>query len=347
MQAFSRTRRFTQYAIGGAIVVVAVLGLLFAGTILNPAPTEIVVALVDIPAGSVLTRDMVVTDAVRMHRKVIAGLVLASELGNFVGGIVIEPIHAFQPVPKAAISADRNPAAANRLALALTDPSLVAMVVPVTQATAPDAIVQGDYVDLIFGVSTATNGGARLSTEPTPAPNFDFGVPTVNAPAEASATATSTPEPLLVAPVAKTIVSNAIVLSVVREAPRQTASDAGVAGASSSSSTERGKILALVLAIPREAQELLQFAIDSGTVRVALLSARLDNSLDGSGQHVPSLGMTWNDLISLLRMDREQVLAAQGASAQVNGPGAYDIEATRNAAVQATQQALPTPTATP
>ncbi len=37
--------------------------------------------------------------------------------------------------------------------------------------------------------------------------------------------------------------------------------------------TVPGKVITLVIAIPREAQELLQFAIDNGMVRVALLSA--------------------------------------------------------------------------
>jgi len=245
---------------------------------------------------------------------------------------VVEPIHVYEPLPKAAISVEGNPAAANRLSLGLSDPNLVAMVVPVTQQTAPDAIVEGDFIDLSFGVGGVPSLGSKLSTAPTEAPfvtNYGgFIQPTLPPLETAVATPTQTPEPLLMLPVAKTIVSNAKVLAVIRDQRTDTVQDKeGV-----KTVTVPGKVIALVLAIPREAQELLQFAIDNGTVRVALLSAQAD--IANAEARQPTLGMTWNDLVSLMRMDRDESLA-QGMPTQVIGPGAYAIEATRNAATQA------------
>jgi len=317
--------------LGVAVLVVVFIGILFAGQIFNPPPVSVAIAVVDIPAGTVLTRDMVAMDSVHMNAKVIGGLVREGDMDTFVGGTIVEPVHKYQPLPKAAISAEGNPAAANRLALGLSDPNLVGMVVPVNQATSPEAIVEGDYVDLNFGVNSSTQFGAMLTTKPTESPfgsSQSFGPaagPTALPPTELAAT-TPTPEPLLMLPVAKTIVSDAKVMAVIREEKTSTVQD--TSDSQLRTVSVPGKIIALVVAIPREAQELLQFAIDNGSVRVAVLSAKVTETT--SGDHKPTLGMTWNDLVSLVRMDRDAVLAT-GVPANVMGPGANAIEATRNA----------------
>ncbi|MCC6191672.1 MAG: hypothetical protein IT318_21805 [Anaerolineales bacterium] len=333
-----------------AVIVLAIilmvggfLGVLFVGQLVNPAPAPVAVAVLDIPAGTTLSADMIAIDSVHMDPKVLAGLVLEGELASYVGGVVVEPIHAFQPVHKAAISVSGNPASDHRLALALSDPSLVAMVVPVTVGTAPDAIVEGDFVDLNFGVGSTTAFGGMLSTAPTEMP-FAAGFGALDqAGGELAATPavspTPTPEPLLMLPVAKTVVRSARILSVIRE--ERAATVQSEPGAETRTVAVQGKIIALVVAIPREAQELLEFAIDNGTVRVALLSAQIADHSDGAA---PSLGMTWNDLVALVRMEREAALAA-GLPTDVFGPGAYAVEATRSAATQAAQP--PSPTATP
>lgn len=335
-----------------AVIVLAIilmvggfLGVLFIGQLVNPAPVPVAVAVLDIPAGTTLTAEMVAIDSVHMDPKVIAGLVHEGELAGYVGGVVVEPIHAFQPVHKAAISVSGNPAAANRLALALSDPSLIAMVVPVNAGTAPDAIVEGDYVDLNFGVGSTTAFGGMLSTAPTEAPfAAGFGTlsqPGIEVPAQPTISPTPTPEPLLILPVAKTVVRSAQVMAVIREERPTTVQSEP--GGEARTVTVKGKVIALVVAIPREAQELLEFAIDNGTVRVALLSAQISDHSDGAA---PSLGMTWNDLVALVRMEREAVLAA-GLPTNVFGPGAYAVEATRSAATQAAQPTSPTSTPLP
>ncbi len=333
-----------------AIVLMSVgfLGVLFVGQLVNPPPAYIAVAVVDIPVGASLTEGMVAIDEVHMDGKVINALVSEAELPQFLGGVVVQPIQAFQPLPKAVVSVDGNPASANRLALALADPGLVAMVVPVNQGTAPDAIHQGDYVDLNFGVGSNTAFGGMLSTSPTQSPFSSFSTfeqMPVDAEPTLGVSATPTSEPLLMLPVAKTVVSNAQVLAVIRE--ERTATVQAEGDPAPRTVTVDGKIIALVVAIPREAQELLEFAIDNGTVRVALLSARLNG--DDLASRSPSLGMTWNDLVSLVRMEREAALA-QGLPAEVIGPGAFAVEATRSAATQAAVQLLtatPAPTGTP
>jgi hypothetical protein len=307
------------------------------------------VALVDIPVGTTLSEDMVAMDSVHMDKKVIAGLIRDDELALFVGNTVVEPIHAFQPIQKAALSGDANPAAAKRSALALSDPNLVAMVVPVNQGTAPDAIVEGDYVDLNFGVGSSTSFGGMMTTAPTPAA-FSYGYNSlpdaaISVEGTAAATPTPSPEPLLMLPVSKTVVRYARVLAIIREERTTTVQNEG--DPAPRTVIVKGKAIALVVAVPREAQELLGFAIDNGTVRVALLSAEVDVNDQNARQ--PTLGMTWNDLVALVRMERERALAA-GLPAEVIGPGAFAVEATRSALTQAAVTQLPgtaTPESTP
>lgn len=336
-----------------AVIVLAIilmvggfLGVLFIGQLVNPSPVPVAVAVVDIPAGTTLTEAMIAIDDVHMDAKVIAGLVHEGELTDYIGGVVVERIHAFQPVHKAAISVSGNPASANRLALALSDPNLIAMVVPVNVGTAPDAIVEGDFVDINFGVGSTTAFGGMLSTAPTEEP-FGAGFGALN-PAvdelqiEATVSPTPTPEPLLMLPVAKTVVRSAQVMAVIREERTSTVQSAP--GAEAETVVVKGKIIALVVAIPREAQELLEFAIDNGTVRVALLSAQIADH--GSGTPTPSLGMTWNDLVALVRMQREAALSA-GLPVEVYGPGAFAVEATRSAVTQAAHPTSVPTTAVP
>lgn len=342
-------RNATVIVLGLVLMVGGFLGVLFIGQVINPPPVAVAVALVDIPAGATLTREMVALDSVHVDEKVLAGLVREEELALFVGGTAIQPIHAFQPLPKAALSAENNPAAARRSALALSDPRLVAMVVPVTPGTAPEAIVEGDFVDLNFGVGSATSYGGRLTTAPTPEP-FALGyTPLVEATPVLETTAAPTPtptvEPLLLLPVSKTVVRHARVLAVIREERTTTVQNEGEAAPRTV--VVKGKAIALVVAVPREAQELLGFAIDNGTVRVALLAAGVAEPKDGDRQ--PTLGMTWNDLVALVRMERDQALTA-GLPTEVLGPGAFAVEATRlaqtQAAVTATRGAA-TPTSAP
>lgn len=350
-------RNATVIVLATALMVISIIGVVFVGQVINPPTIPVVVAVADIPVGTVLTEDLLAVDNVRVNAKVLPSLVRESELKDFIGGTVVQPIGRYAFLLKSSVSAEGNPASSSRVALALSDPNLVAMVVPVTQETSPDAIVEGDYVDLSFGVGSNAPFGNRLTTDESQK-NKDPFAPSFIGMAEPSpiplttedmqSTPTPTVEPMLVLPVAKTVVTYAKVLSLIRE-ERNVTTAGPLTGSQSTqprTAVVKGKILGIVVAIPREAQELLQFAIDNGVVRISVLSAEAGPH----GNNPSSLGMTWNDLVALVRMDREAALAT-GLPTDVLGPGAYAVEATRNAATQAvaeqTQSAstsTPTPT---
>lgn len=328
-------RNATVVVLATVLMIGSVIGILVIGQVINPPTVPVVVAAVDIPAGTVLTQELVVIDNVQMNPKVLAAMIQENDLANFIGGVVIQPVSRYEPLLKSSISADGNSASARRVALALSDPTVVAMVVPVSQETAPDAIVEGDYVDLSFGAGSNSAFGKLLSTSSTEEPfgpslgGFVQEPSTIPLEATAEATPTPTPEPLLVLPVAKTIVSHAKVLSIIREERTVTTGSQIVGQSEPRTAVVKGKIIGIVVAVPREAQELIQFAMDNGVVRVSVLSAEV-----ASDENAVSMGMTWNDLVALVRMEREEALSV-GLPADVIGPGAFAIEATRNAATQA------------
>jgi hypothetical protein len=145
------------------------------------------------------------------------------------------------------------------------------------------------------------------------------------APLEPGLQPTPAPELLLIMPVAKTIVSNAKILALIHEERAVPTSNLSDSNRNEQRTViVKGKLIGLVVAIPREAQELLQFAIDNGVVRVSVLSA----AAQPGDTHEPTLGMTWNDLVALMKMDRQAALA-NGLPDDVIGPGAAAIEATR------------------
>jgi hypothetical protein len=329
--------------IGLAVIIMLVgfSGNFIIGRLINPPAQKVVAAQVNIPAGSVIQPSMLVVADVSVPRSLLATLITESEVGTFVGGRAAVDIPALQLVTKNMIVADGNPAAQQRLALTLSDPSLVAMVVPIDPAVAPLGITIGDYVDLIMGVGNPANN-EKLTTAPTATPDNSQGFagqPTaIAAVLTAHGADTPTPEPRLFLPVAKTVVSNAKVLSVVRAQAQAQTNAQGTPVA-----PEAGKPIGLVIAIPRQAQEIVEFALTNGSLRVSLLSPNVGSVKPGDRQ--PTLGMTWDDLVALVRMERQSALNAGTPSVEY-GPGAYAVESTQNAQAAATQAVLTSMTQT-
>jgi len=138
--------------------------ILVAGSIFNPPPYHIVIALEEIAPYTVITRDMFAVDEQTMHQRVASRLVHESEMVSYLGGMTVETVHAGEPLRRNGVVTADNPAAVHRLSLALTDPDLVAAVVPVNSmrwniAIIPDNVTAGDYVNVTVGIA----GNVRLS----------------------------------------------------------------------------------------------------------------------------------------------------------------------------------------
>jgi hypothetical protein len=289
---------------------------------------------------------------------------------EFNGAVSLVPVATGELLPQSGFVLATNPAAANRTALILTDPDMVAFVIPINEETAPPNISPGDRVDLILGVGSATFLSGQLSSLPTPDPQdprevftgtiYNTGQPGVFREegdeylGDAAGTGNLLPTPQVIQeaetqeeyvamPIAKTLVHGATVIRVIYEQePNPFA-----AAEQGASAYTIGPPKAIVVAVPIESQELLTFALANGDLRVALLSplAEIEDNL--------TMGMSWTDLVVFFKAQRQLAIQEYDLEQPLGAPGASLIWSILQATEQAQQSApaiatfTPTITATP
>lgn len=330
--------------VGLLLMVSSFAAVYLFGQVFNPPAVLVVVASRDFNPGEVVQLQDLATISVHVDESesvFYKTVFLKSDLQLLNNKIVTQPIAAGQPIPRNAVVAAGN--LNSGLAGQLEDPSLIALVVPVSEDTAPPGIRAGDYVDLVYGVVGVSYAPVVPPTDVAfqtfnPGAGLEPVTPNPNMAVEPS----PTPGVMLYAPLAKTIVTNALVLDLVHEVKQ--ASQVTSSGQTVAREVQ-GAVTALVLAVPRDAQEVVQFALDTGVVRVSLLSANARADGTQIGDRRPTLGMTWNDLVALLEMERQQRLDA-GLPSAITGAG-QDLYLQQEQAVQlaeAADRATPIPT---
>ncbi len=337
-------RNLLVLVVGLLLMVGSFIAVFMLGQVFNPPAVLVVIASRDFSPGEVVQLQDLATISVHVDETesgFYQTVFLQSDLQLLNNKIVTQPIAAGQPIPRNAVVAAGN--LNSGLAGQLEDPSLIALVVPVSDDTAPPGIQAGDYVDLVYGVVGVSYAPVVPPTEAAfQSFNPSAGLEPATPDPFVAIEPTSTPGVMLYAPLAKTIVTNALVLDLVREVKQ--ASQVTSSGQTVAREVQ-GAVTALVLAVPRDAQEVVQFALDTGIVRVSLLSANARADGTQIGDRRPTLGMTWNDLVALLEMERQQRLDA-GLPASITGAG-QDLYLQQEQAVQmaeAADQATPIPT---
>ncbi len=313
MKRFSILRSAT-FIVGAVLTVGAFLAYLMLGNLFNPPPYQVLVVVQDVAAGETLSDNMVATSAQRISGRVASGYVLAGELDQFRGAMVVEPMHPGDPLTKNRLVKAGNPASARRSALGLEDPDKVLMVVPADEKNVSAGVAAGDRVDLIYSV-----GQPPQSNAPTPAPFAGFGatpVPPRN-PAQPGQALVATPDLQIGLPLAKLVFYDLSVVHVRREQKPNPA----YSGQQGESPYIDGPINALELLVPRAQQELLQWSVATGgKVAVAIVSPETPKD-----QRVETFGMTWDDLLAWFKSEREKRLeaVAGGEPPLPSAPGAY------------------------
>lgn len=336
--------RSATFTIGILLAGLAFVGFLMLGGLMAPPPYSVVVAVSEIPAYSVLDPNALGIDAERINGQVASTLIQREEIDQYVGGFVVENIHAGEPLRKSAIVAPGNPEAANRLALVMTDPDKVAMIVPVDPKTAPSQIMPGDWVDLVVGlapgnISAGSNSTfSNLLAPPTPA-SFIVPLgptPTNNssprpAPTLPSTGAQSGPATTLDnigatdmnLPADKVVIQNVPILSVHFQQvpnPAFTGSGGGFSQSQQSQTAAepayvQGDIQSVTVLLPRASVELVTFGIDNGRVHLALLPAKTAEAANGAQS--PTFGITFNDVLAWMMHERSLVSNGQSQSGSV------------------------------
>lgn len=304
--------RSATLGVGILLAIGAFAALVLLGAVLNPPPFQVVVAEQDIPAYSTLSSDTLAVDAQTMSDKVAQGLVTRDELEQYLGGFTIETIRAGEPLRKSAIVSPHNPQATNRLALMLDEPDQVAVVVPVDPKTAPEQIEAGDRVDIVLSLTPGSinaNNQSRFSdllATPTLSAQVTA-IPRATPTLALGTTFTSTsllPEDMNL-PVAKVTIQRVPILAVRREQianPNFAVAPAAGESQSASPAFVAGDIQAVLVRVPRESVELLTFAMDNGKVHLSLLSPKMAQSETDN----PTLGMSWNDVITWMMEERRR-----------------------------------------
>jgi Flp pilus assembly protein CpaB len=295
-----RALRSLTFFIGLLLFSGAFAAIVMFGAVFNPAPYRVVVALKDLPPYSVLEPSMLGTDAQTMNSKVAARLVQEAELGSYLGGMLIEPIHAGEPLRRMAVVAPDNPAAKKRLALALSDPGRVAMVIPAEPDIVPDSVEPGDFVDVAMAVGSVQQAGDQRTAAPA-----NSNSPATPAPASLQEAADRTVASVM-PPFAKIVLQNVPVLQVQRQQVQNPNFGVGFGSdqASQQPAFVDGDLQRLVVLVPADAQEMVTFAIANGALSMTLVPhVAVQNNVPG-----PTFGVTWEDFKAFFRAERQKVI---------------------------------------
>ncbi len=271
--------------VGIVLALVAVAGLFILGSLLNPAPVNIPVAIGDIPAGTVLQQGQFRLEAWNGVRA--ETLARLHTTGNFpVGQRALTDIPQGSPLYKAYVADPANAAYAVRLTSFVSDTNRVLMALPVSPDLGGNIPVNGDVVDLVFALGSVQARELTNRPEVTPPP------PTLGGPVAALE---PTPEvtTTLPLPAAVLILEDIPVIHVEREKIVTSNSSILPSGEASSQPTViEGNALRLYVSVTREQAEVLAFALHSGKTFLAVYPS------DGRRPEYPG-GITWQDFEDL------------------------------------------------
>ncbi len=311
--------------IGIILGLAGFVGSFLINSFLTPQTDVMVAARVDILKGTEINRlpeDAFVQVPVQFPsssaRKVMDSILKPADLDAMrrVNGVFITDVFKFEPILLSSIVSAENPAAIRINTLALSDPRMMIMTIPVSD-NVPKDIRPGDRVDLAVAVTSVgetvdedgvvsqsgnllfpTTSFANIPPEALVAVLEDAGYSVTGPVGGPAAQPTATPEvpeaPTLREPIAKVLVHGAEIVGVQRDTSLSSVTSQGEA------TIALGEILALDVVIPREAFEYITMAINGGSLQVGLLSPIADDWTDQ-----PTLGASLQDLLDIFREDRE------------------------------------------
>ncbi len=274
--------RKIQLLLGLLLAVGAFVGVLFLGQLTQPVTYDVAVVANSIPPFTALTPEMFLVDTQSVSPAVAEKYVLIDELNDLLtaGAVVVEPLHAGQPLLREQVASSAQAEGLSRLAVALNDPERVIVSVPVDQDSLP-ATFPGDVVALFFAAGNLQAQAIVTETMegPTPTP-----VPLT----ERTAVTVTTELHL---PVAKWI-ANGVVYRLnreIRENPNY-----GAPGLENEPRYIEGPIKSLDVVVQRADAEWVAFALAHGEVQLAVLPAITRPDVE-AGTFKDSGGVTWSD----------------------------------------------------
>lgn len=277
--------RKVQVLLGLSLAIAAFVGVVIFNRLTTPPTYEVVVAVKEVPPFTTLTKEMVAVDTQSVSPAIADRYVLADELAVLLdsGAVVVENLRPGQPLLREAVASGANAEKVSRLAVAINDPNLVIMAVPVKVDSLP-AVFPGDAVALFYANGSVQTQQIVTATISGPTPT-----PTPRAFGAISETQIITTE--LQMPVAKWLV-NGVVYQLNREIRENP--DYGAPGKDNEPRYIEGDVKSLDVVVARGEAEWLTFALANGQVQVGLLPAVVREQVEKNSLPATT-GVTWSD----------------------------------------------------
>jgi Flp pilus assembly protein CpaB len=266
--------------IGIVLAVVAVGGLLFVGRLINPPPTQVPVAVEDLPAGIAIRQEMFrLEDWHGIEPRTQQRIYLTD---NFpVGSKLLTDVPAGSPLYKAYVDTEDAGAYVTRLTHLITGTDKVLMAIPVEPDTGGNIPVAGDEVDLVISIGTIR--AEFVQSHPTPTPQVNWlGQPMTQTLQESRPATVTLPLPL-----SALVLQNLPVEKIEQEEVTTTASGYGTTDEQGEPETIYGDTERLYVSVSRKQAEVLGFLLHNGELVLAVHQP-------GLGEEYPG-GITWQD----------------------------------------------------
>ena len=288
--------RKLQLFLGLILAVGAFVGVLLLGQATQPPVYDVAVVVKEIPAFTALTPDLFATDSQSVSSAVADKYVMTSDLPELIAAnaVTVENLRPGQPLLREQVASGAKAEGLSRLAVALRDPNLVIISVPVAQNNLPVAF-PGDVVALFYASGNVQAQTIATSTIIGPPPT-----PTPMPMGNISETVVVTTE--LQLPIAKWI-ANGVVYKTNRELRENP--NYGAPGKDSEPRYIEGDVQSLDVVVRRGVAEWVTFALANGKVQVGVLPAVTRPEVE-NGTLAPSAGVTWSDFEKRFFADRGQ-----------------------------------------
>ena len=119
--------------LGIVLAIAAFAGVILLGQLMQPPTYDVAVAIKEVPPFTPLTADLVSIDTQSVSPAIAERYVQAAELDALLksGAVVVENLRPGQPLLREAVASGTNAEKVSRLAVAVTDPNVVIVSVPV------------------------------------------------------------------------------------------------------------------------------------------------------------------------------------------------------------------------
>ena len=305
-----RILKSIQFWVGLLLVGGAFVGVLLFAQLTTPPTYEVAIAVQDIPAYTPL-QDAYANGYIALDQQSFSPSLLQVVLtpetleAMLPDGVFVETVRAGDVLNRGRIATGENATKVRRLALALTDTTLVIKSIPVDAESTP-YIAVGDLVDLYTTLGTVRATELATSTVP-PLPAGVTPPPPTPEPLPDFETLMQPVTVTLHLPVTKRVVAGAIVVRVNHEQIANPQYGAMTADGQSPAPFIAGPVVGVDVLVPETTAESLDWAVFNGKMSLAVRPALWRAAMD-AGQALPETpGFAWEDFNAVFWTGRSPV----------------------------------------